>query len=110
MAEQADPRADRVAFGRQVEPEHPAAATHDREQTGAEPQQRGLAGPVRTAQQHDLAGADRERGPGQGGKATEDGDRVVEFDHGAWVPVHGRRAQPYVMRHGPASVTLHSSR
>ena len=39
---------------------------------------------------------DRERGPGQSGEATEDGDRVVEFDHGAWVPVHGRRNQPYV--------------
>ena len=38
VAEQADPRAHRVAFGRQVEPEHPAAATHDREQAGAEPQ------------------------------------------------------------------------
>ena len=33
VAEQADPRADRVALGRQVEPEHPSAATHDREQT-----------------------------------------------------------------------------
>ena len=68
MAEQADAAAHRGAVGAEVAAEHGAAAAGQREQPGADPQQRRLAGAVGSAQQDDLAEPDaeasRRRAPG----------------------------------------------
>ena len=81
MAEDADERAQPLALGGEVAAEHRAPTTGERDEPGAQPQQRRLAGAVRAAQPHDLAAIDGQRDAGDGGKATEHGDGTVEVDH-----------------------------
>ena len=70
VPEQADPRADRVAVAwRGRARAHDPVAAGEREQPGAQPQQRRLAGPVRALQEHDLArGRPRSVAPASAGK------------------------------------------
>ena len=89
VTEQADAPAHLAAFGRQVAAEHGAGATGEREQPGAHPQQRRLAGAVRPAEQHDLAAADGQRHAGERREAAEHGDRTVEVDDRSCHPSPG---------------------
>ena len=84
MAEQADPAAHVRAWRRSVRswPEHLGLAPRDGQQAGAEAQERGLPGPVRAAEEHDLAGGDVEVDPGQGREPAEEGHRAAEVDDG----------------------------
>jgi hypothetical protein len=88
VAEQTHGPADRLSMGAEIESEHAAAAPHQRQQPGAEPQQCGLAGAVRAAQQHDLALLDPQGGAGKGGELSEHGDCVIELHDR-----HGRHAR-----------------
>ena len=80
MAEQADPRTDRVAAGREVEPEDRPVAAFDRQQSGAQAQQARLAGAIGAAEQHDFATVDAKRGACEHREAAEHGDDLVERD------------------------------
>ena len=70
VAEQADPRPDRLALGGEVEPEHPAAPRRAATARRTAAADVVLPAPFGPLQQHDLAGVDRERGarpaPGSG--------------------------------------------
>ena len=92
-------RSQLFAFGEQVEPEHLARATRQRNEAGTQPQQRRLAGAIRTAHPHDLATLDVQRGAGEGWEPSEHGDRIAELDDG----VHHWRTLPAVpcALHGP---------
>ena len=87
MAEEADLPPDGPALGRQLVAEHDGPARGHAHQCGADPQERGLAGPVRPRQEHDLASADVEIHPGQGRETTEDGHDGAKLDD----PVHSDR-------------------
>ena len=66
----------------EVVTEHLRLAPRDREQPRAQAQQRGLPGPVRAAEEHDLTGGDVEVDPGQGGEPAQEGHRAAEVDDG----------------------------
>jgi hypothetical protein len=62
--------------------QHGGGAPHHREQAGQAAQERGLAGAVRSAQEHDLSGGDLEVDARQRGEPTKQGDRPAELDDG----------------------------
>ena len=68
-------------------------AACERQQPGAQPQQRRLAGAVRTAEQDDLASVHGEVGAGERGERTEDDDGVAQLDDDLVALVHGRRSR-----------------
>ena len=63
----------------EVEAEHRARPSGERNEAGAQAQQRGLAGPVGPSQQEDLAFVDTQRRPGQRGERSEHGNRLIEL-------------------------------
>ncbi len=67
-------------MGHEIEAQHPTAATLDREQSGAQPQDARLPGAVRAAQEDDLATLHLEGGAGEHGKAAQHGHRVTQID------------------------------
>ena len=73
-------RRTRGAVGGQVAAEHRAAAAGQREQPGAHPQQRRLAGAVGPAQQDDLAALDVQVDAGERRERAEHDDGVVQLD------------------------------
>ena len=77
----ADEGAQPLTLGGEIAPEHGASATGERDQPGAQAQQRRLAGAVGPTQPDDLAAIDRQRDARDGGEATEHGDDTVEVDH-----------------------------
>ena len=81
-------RTDPIAIDRQVVAEHERCTANDRNEAGAQPEQRGLSRAIRTPQQHDLTGLDAHRGAGQRGKLAESGHDIVEVDHGVGVCGH----------------------
>jgi hypothetical protein len=81
VTDEADPRPDCGPIGGQVDAQHGGRATLQRQQPGAQPQQRGLAGTVRAAQHDDLAAAHRQRRAGQHWESPGDGYRVGHLDH-----------------------------
>ena len=84
VAQEAHPAPDLAgpaAVG-EVRSEHPSLAPHDGEQAGAGAQQRGLPGPVRPAEEHDLSGGDIEVDPGEGREPAKQGHRAAEVDDG----------------------------
>ncbi len=62
------------AVAGEVDAEHLCLPGAQREETGAQAQQRGLPGAVRPAQQHDLARVDVQVGAGERGKPPEHAD------------------------------------
>ena len=82
MAEQADPAPHRVALGGQVVAEHVRRPAGERQQAGAQPQQRGLAGAVRASQQHDLAALHLEVGARERGEVAQHRHHLAEGDNG----------------------------
>ena len=84
MAEQADPAAQLAGLAAvgEVVAEHLGLAPGHGQEAGAGPQERGLAGPVRAAEEHDLAGGDVEVDPGEGREPAEEGHRAAEVDDG----------------------------
>ena len=112
MPEHPDVGADQLALGVEVESEHRSRAAGDRQQPGTHPQQRGLAGAVRTAQEHDLVGGDTEVGAGKRRERPEDGDDVIEHDHVVSGARHapGRRRRPEpAWRQRPATISAINS-
>lgn len=86
VPQQSDHRAHRSAVQREVHPQHLRSAGCNRHQARATAQQRGLAGPVGSGDEHDLAGLHVEIHAGEGGETTEERDRGAEVDdrlHGA---------------------------
>jgi hypothetical protein len=81
MTDQTHVTAYGITLGRQVVSEHARVSAFDGHETGTGPQQRGLASPVRPAQQDDLATIDRERRTGQGRKRAEHHHDVAHVDH-----------------------------
>ena len=81
VAEQAHLGPDGAPVRRQVDAEHDGLAPAHRHEPGAQPQERGLAGAVRSLQQHDLAPLDPQGGAGQGREAAEHHHGVAEVDH-----------------------------
>ncbi len=84
MAEQADLAAQRAGLATvgEVVAEHLGLAPSHGQEAGAGAQQGGLPGPVRAAEEHDLAGGDVEVDPGQGREPAEQGHRPAEVDDG----------------------------
>ncbi len=82
MTEQPDPSADGTGLASvgEILTEHAGRAPGDGQQAGAQPQEGGLAGAVRAAQEHDLTGRDLQIDPGQCGKAAEERHRAAELD------------------------------
>ena len=66
----------------EVVAQHAGVAPRDRQQTGAQAEQRGLPGPVRPAEEHDLSGSDLQVDPGQCGEPAQERHRAVELDDG----------------------------
>lgn len=86
VGQEPDPAADPAAVVAQVVAEDGGVALDDRHEAGAAPQEGGLARPVRTLEQDDLAPLDGEVGPGEGREAADQGDGASEVDGG----LHGR--------------------
>ena len=74
VPDEADRPPRRLAVAREIDAEHGSLARAQRQQPGAETQERGLARTVRAAQQHDLAGVDVEIGAGERGEPPEHAD------------------------------------
>ena len=74
VADEREQRACTLAVTREIDAEHLGLPRAQREKTRAETEQRGLPGPVRPAQQHDLAGVDVEVGAGERGEPPERAD------------------------------------
>ena len=78
MGQQAHPAAHPAPLTHRVQAEHPHLARGQWHQAGADPQQAGLAGPVRPLDQHRLPGGDLEVDTGEEREASRQGDRVTE--------------------------------
>ena len=72
--------AHRAAVAAEVVTEHRGLAVDHGEETGAGPQQAGLAGPVGSLQEQDLALFHLEIDPRQRGKPAQQGDDGAEAD------------------------------
>jgi hypothetical protein len=88
MAQEPDPPPDTARAAAEVDPEHGGLARHDGHEAGQCPEERGLAGAVRAAHEHDLAGVNLEVDASQCGDAIEEADRGTKADD----VVHGVRA------------------
>src|SRR3954468_7374026 len=82
MAEQPNRAADRTPVDAQVVPEHLGLPLDHRQQARAGTQQGGLAGAVRSLEQHDLAAGDVEVDAGEGGEAAKESNGGPEADGG----------------------------
>ncbi len=80
MSEKADVRAHGPWIGHQIDPDDDRLALHDRDEPGARAEQRGLPGPVRALEQHDLALPDLQVDSGERWEPTEHRDRIAEVD------------------------------
>ncbi len=74
VADERDGPAHAPRFDRQIHAQHFSLPCAQRQQPRAQPQERGLARTVRTAEQHDLARVDLEVGTGERGKSSEHAD------------------------------------
>lgn len=75
VTEEAHVAADGCPIGNDVDPQHSGDPRGDRQEPGAHPEERRLAGAVRTSHKENLAGRDVEIDAGEGGKAAEERDR-----------------------------------
>src|SRR6185437_3626605 len=71
VADEGDRSAYPPGFDRQIDSEHLSLPCAQRQQPRAQPQQRGLARTVGSAEQHDFGGVDLEVGTGERGKSSE---------------------------------------
>ena len=99
MAEQADPAANGSRIADQVGAEHLGLAGRHPQQAGAGAQQAGLAGPVGSLEQHDLAPGHVEVDAGEDREPANQGDSGAEADDGvhdatATVARPGRHCHP----------------
>jgi hypothetical protein len=67
----------------EIVPEHDRPPDGDREQTGEQPQEAGLPGAVRPADEGDLAACDLEVDPGEDGEAAQGRHHTVEDERRA---------------------------
>ena len=78
MTEEPDSGSHCARVGRKVAPEHDSLTGRQVSEPGAESEQGGLAGAVRTPDEHDLARRDVEVDSGERGEAPEQRDRRGE--------------------------------
>jgi sortase A len=82
VAEESHEGPDGPAVAAEIDAEDGRVTAGDGDQPGQRPQERGLSGPVGTAEQHDLAGLDVEVDTGEGGEAAEQADRTAKSNGG----------------------------
>ncbi len=86
MTEQADSGPHGPGIAHQIASEHGRLAGRDMREPGAQPEQRGLAGAVRTSDEDDLSGRDIEVDSGERREAPEQRDRRAKVDDGVHEP------------------------
>lgn len=82
VTDEADPAPNVALLGAQVMAENPGLALRHRHQTGAQPQDGGLAGPVRALKSHDLTGLDPQIDTRERWEPSEQADGTLEVDGG----------------------------
>lgn len=82
VGQETDQSPDRAAVPAEVVAEHHRLALDHPAESGADPEQRALPGPVRTLEMHDLPRGDVQVDPGERGEPADEGDRFTEVDDG----------------------------